>query len=126
MSNLSLPCSFRLADNDLKRSFALATKEVVLELDLMGLVLVAASLALILLPLGLAPLASRGWRTPSMIAMIVVGVVLFPIFIVFEWKFPKKPVVPMRWLRRGPILGACLIGFFDFVSFYLQYTYLYS
>jgi len=57
--------------------------------------------------------------------MLVVGGVLFPIFLVYEWKVPAKPVVPMRWLRRGPILGACLIGFFDFVSFYLQYTYLY-
>lgn len=57
--------------------------------------------------------------------MLVVGGVLFPVFLVFEWRIPAKPVVPMRWLRRGPILGACLIGFFDFVSFYLQYTYLY-
>ena len=59
------------------------------------------------------------------IAMLVVGGVLFPVFLVYEWRIPAKPVVPMRWLRRGPILGACLIGFFDFVSFYLQYTYLY-
>ena len=57
--------------------------------------------------------------------MLVVGGVLFPLFLIYEWKVPAKPVVPMRWLRRGPILGACLIGFFDFVSFYLQYTYLY-
>lgn len=57
--------------------------------------------------------------------MIVIGAILFPIMIIYEWKVPAKPVVPMRWLRRGPILGACLIGFFDFVSFYLQYTYLY-
>ncbi|KAK8865789.1 hypothetical protein IAR55_000936 [Kwoniella newhampshirensis] len=110
----------------LKQGWLYTIKEAALEMDLMGLVLVAASLALILLPLGLAPTASRQWRTPSMIAMVVVGAILFPIFLVFEWKFPKKPVVPMRWLKRGPILGACLIGFFDFVSFYLQYTYLYS
>ncbi|RXK36198.1 hypothetical protein M231_06542 [Tremella mesenterica] len=96
------------------------------DMDLLGLLLVAASLALILLPLGLAPYSRRHWHTPSMIAMVTVGAVLFPIFLIYEWKVPQKPVVPMRWLRRGPILGACLIGFFDFVSFYLQYTYLYS
>lgn len=61
----------------------------------------------------------------AQIAMLVLGGVLFPVFLIWEWKFPSKPVVPMRWLKRGPILGACLIGFFDFVSFYLQYTYLY-
>lgn len=57
--------------------------------------------------------------------MVAVGAVLFPLFLIYESKVPPKPVVPMRWLRRGPILGACLIGFFDFVSFYLQNTYLY-
>ncbi|WRT64021.1 uncharacterized protein IL334_000948 [Kwoniella shivajii] len=100
--------------------------EAALEMDLAGLVLIAASLALILLPLGLAPAAKGQWHNPSMIGMVTVGAILFPIMLVFEWKVPRKPVVPMRWLRRGPILGACLIGFSDFVSFYLQYTYLYS
>ncbi|WVF70813.1 hypothetical protein IAT40_005607 [Kwoniella sp. CBS 6097] len=108
------------------KAWARAVVDGLLEMDFIGLLLIAASLALILLPLGLAPKAVRGWKTPSMIGMIVVGAVLFPLTLIFEWKFPRKPVVPMRWLKRGPILGACLIGFFDFVSFYLQYTYLYS
>jgi uncharacterized BrkB/YihY/UPF0761 family membrane protein len=78
----------------------------------------------------------RGFSTPRLddtgdwltyqLAMIVVGIILFPAFLLYEWTVPSKPVMPMRWLRRGPILGACLIGFFDFVSFYLQGTYLYS
>lgn len=59
-------------------------------------------------------------------AMMVVGALLFPVFVLYEYKYPRSPVMPMRWLRKGPILGACLIGFFDFASFYLQGTYLYS
>ncbi|WVO19791.1 uncharacterized protein IAS62_001081 [Cryptococcus decagattii] len=101
-------------------------REACLEMDFIGLVLIATSLALILLPLGLAPSASKGWKNPSMIVMIIIGGLLFPVFLFYESKFPRKPVLPMRWLKRGPILGSCLIGFFDFVSFYLQYTYLYS
>ena len=58
--------------------------------------------------------------------MMVVGALLFPVFVFYEYKYPRSPVMPMRWLRKGPILGACLIGFFDFASFYLQGTYLYS
>lgn len=58
--------------------------------------------------------------------MIILGLILLPVFVIYEAKYPAKPVVPMRWLGRGPILGACLIGFLDFTSFYLQYTYLYS
>ena len=64
--------------------------------------------------------------TPAQGIMMTAGVVLFPLFILYEWKYPSRPVMPMRWLRRPPILGACLIGFFDFVSFFLQQTYLYS
>ncbi|KAK4688897.1 MFS transporter, SIT family, siderophore-iron:H+ symporter, partial [Tremellales sp. Uapishka_1] len=109
-----------------KQNWFRAVYNVCLEMDLVGLILIACSLALILLPLGLAPEAKNGWKNPSMLAMICVGVVLFPFMIIYEWKIPRKPVVPMRWLRKGPILGACLIGFFDFVSFYLQFTYLYS
>lgn len=59
-------------------------------------------------------------------AMVALGALLFPVFLWYEWKYPRKPVMPMRWLTNGPILGACLIGFFDFTSFYLQGTYLYS
>ncbi|ORY20677.1 major facilitator superfamily domain-containing protein [Naematelia encephala] len=100
--------------------------EAVHEMDFRGLFLVATSLGLILLPLGLAPKTHLGWHNPGMLGMIVVGLVLFPLFILYEARVPPKPVLPMRWLKRGPILGASLIGFFDFASFFLQHTYLYS
>ncbi|ORX34245.1 major facilitator superfamily domain-containing protein [Kockovaella imperatae] len=96
------------------------------EMDLVGLLLVGSSLCLILLPLGLAPQTAAGWKNPKMGVMIVCGMALLPLFILYEYALPARPVMPMRWLRRAPILGACLIGFFDFVSFYLQQTYLYS
>jgi hypothetical protein len=57
--------------------------------------------------------------------MIFLGLALFPIFILYEARYPSKPVVPVKWFKRAPILGACAIGFLDFTSFYLQYTYLY-
>jgi hypothetical protein len=40
-------------------------------MDFIGLFLVAASLALILLPLGLAPTAKRGWKTPIMVCRVM-------------------------------------------------------
>ncbi|KAL1409007.1 hypothetical protein Q8F55_005831 [Vanrija albida] len=101
-------------------------KRALIDMDIGGLFLILASLGLILIPLGLAPKAVRQWKTPSMIAMITVGAVMFPVFLLYEFFVPKRPVFPMRWLLRMPILGACLIGFFDFVSFYLQYQFLFS
>lgn len=63
------------------------------ELDIIGLVLVAASLALILLPLGLAKTASKGWSTPSMIVMIVLG----ELFALSSCPRPRRP--PCESLR---------------------------
>ncbi|BEI91445.1 uncharacterized protein CcaverHIS019_0402650 [Cutaneotrichosporon cavernicola] len=101
-------------------------KRALIEMDFVGLLLLGMSLALILLTFALVYKANGKWKNPSMIAMLVVGCILFPIFLAYEWKVPARPVFPMRWFRRLPIFGACLIGFLDFVSFYLQFTYLYS
>lgn len=61
-----------------------------------------------------------------MIAMEVIGILLLPVFLVYSWKFSKYPVVPKRFLQNKTVVLAALIGAFDFVSFYLSFTYLYS
>lgn len=45
-----------------------ACKEALVEIDFFGLLLIAASLALILLPLGLAPKSPQGWDSRSMVS----------------------------------------------------------
>lgn len=110
----------------LKQSRASRLLQALKDMDFIGLVLLGTSLALILLTFALVYKAKSQWKNPSMIAMLVVGCVIMPICLLYEWKVPARPVFPMRWFRRLPIFGACLIGFFDFVSFYLQFTYLYS
>ncbi|KAK0190827.1 drug:h+ antiporter [Armillaria mellea] len=102
------------------------TLEVISQLDVVGLVLIGTSVALILLPLTLAENASGGWNNPSMIAMLVIGCVLFPAVGPWEFKFAKYPVVPKRFITNFTVVGASLIGFFDYISFYLTYVYLYS
>lgn len=71
---LSTPCEpvrlsewIHVAVLTYRRSFTRSFLHGCAEMDFVGLLLVAASLALILLPLGLAPRATRGWRTPSMV-----------------------------------------------------------
>ncbi|KAI8140793.1 major facilitator superfamily domain-containing protein [Fennellomyces sp. T-0311] len=107
-----------------------ATKRFVKEVDIPGLILVGAALALILLPLQLAPKYDGGWQNPSYIAMLVVGCVLVPVFCVWElWlaeRFGFLPICPIRFFKNGNIAAAVLINFFDFVSFYLQYLFQYS
>ncbi|CAL1710437.1 unnamed protein product [Somion occarium] len=96
------------------------------QLDLVGLILLGAAVALILLPLTLSQTANSGWKNASIIAMLVVGVVLLGVFAIWDFRFAKKPVIAARFIKNRSVLAAAWIGFFDFVSFYLTYTYLLS
>lgn len=55
--------------------------------------------------------------------MIVLGVVLIPVTVFYEVKIASKPIAPKRFFKNRNIMAACAIGFLDFVSFYLSYTY---
>lgn len=60
------------------------------------------------------------WKDPAVPAMMVVGgVVALPAFVYWELKRAKFPIVPFRLLRNRTVLSACIVNFFDFVSFYL-------
>jgi len=91
-----------------------------------GLMLLGGGVACILLPLTLAEAAKGGWKNPSMIAMLVVGFVLTILFAFYEVLFAKRPVITSRFWGNKAVVAACTIGFFDFVSYYLTYTYLFS
>ncbi|KAL7417721.1 putative siderochrome-iron transporter [Mrakia frigida] len=96
------------------------------ELDVVGLILIIAILALILVPFTLAGGVVTKWRSGSIISMLVVGVLCIPAFIVWEKRFAKRPVVPLHLLKDRTVLGcfsiACLLN----CSWYLQGDYLYT
>ncbi|EAU93687.1 ferrichrome-type siderophore transporter [Coprinopsis cinerea okayama7 len=96
------------------------------KLDVVGLFLLGACVALILLPMTLSRVLGKGWQSPSMIATICVGGALIPVYLIWEAKFTKYPVIPRRFLLNKTVVIACLIGALDFVSFYISYAYLYS
>ncbi|KAF7331833.1 MFS domain-containing protein [Mycena kentingensis (nom. inval.)] len=104
-------------------------KKFVEEVDAVGLFFLAATLALIFLPIVLAggAYATTNWHNPAVPAMMVIGgVVAFPLFVYWEAKRATFPVIPWRLLRNRTILAGCAIDFFDFVSFYLTYSELYG
>lgn len=97
-----------------------------LDMDLFGLLLLGTGWALLLVALTLSAGAKGGWNNPSIIAMIVVGPLIIIAFAVYEAKWAPFPVIPGHFLRNRAVFGAALIGFFDFVSFYLTFLYLSS
>lgn len=58
--------------------------------------------------------------------MITLGPIILIGFAFYEAKFASLPFIPARFLRNRTVMAAALIGFFDFVSFYVQYTYQYA
>jgi EmrB/QacA subfamily drug resistance transporter len=78
--------------------------------------------------------STNGWAAPVTIAMLVIAVVLLVAFLLWESRV-KNPLLPLRVItdrNRGTsylvsiLIGAGLLGFFLFMTFYLQQTQHYS
>jgi hypothetical protein len=98
------------------RSVVQVFKNLWFDLDLFGLLLLAAAISLILLPLTLAPNASGQWHNPSMIAMLVIGgvtLIIFPFWETSKKLAPKAFFPPELFSNRTVIVGT-LIAFFYF------------
>ncbi|KAL1890436.1 hypothetical protein Sste5346_008264 [Sporothrix stenoceras] len=100
--------------------------------DLVGALLLMAAFVLVLLPFSLQ---SNGvtsqYSSPTFIAMLVVGILLFPAFAAWErFGLPRKTGAPfLQWqlLRSRTVLGACVVAAVMFFNFYTwdQYFYYY-
>ncbi len=93
-------------------------KLIWIELDFVGVFLLVASLALILIPLTLTGTDSpQTWSSPGIIAMIVIGVVLFAVYIYYDAKIATKPLIPYRLARERTLVFACIIEMLDFLHY---------
>lgn len=94
--------------------------------DIVGLFLLAASWALVLIPLTLGGGTSSKWKTAPVLSPLFVGLcVTFPSFIIWEAKFSRFPLLPWTLLKNRHILASFGIALFSTVSQSVQSTYLY-
>jgi hypothetical protein len=100
------------------RSLGPALRDIVLELDLAGLLLLSAAISLLLIPLTLA--ATAGWANPSIVAMLVVGCICLVAFPVWEAipRLSPHPFLSLAMLRRRNVAIGCVAGFFYYAAFY--------
>ncbi|KAJ7172314.1 drug:h+ antiporter [Mycena filopes] len=96
------------------------------KLDVIGLLLIGASVSLTLLPLSLAQHTSTRWNGVGMPLIFLLGIALIPVFAWWDFKQAKYPVIPFRFVVNRSVVGASIIGALDFMAFYLTFTYLYS
>ena len=87
------------------------------EFDAIGLFLLTAGLALILLPFNLYSLQPLGWRSPLIICLLVFGVFLTVAFAAWERYFAPVKFIPFNLLLDRNMVGSCLLGAALFFSF---------
>ncbi|KAE8210810.1 hypothetical protein CF319_g1275 [Tilletia indica] len=100
--------------------------DFIVDIDLIGLLLLCAGLLLILIPLKLQASKPEGWGDGSIIAMLTIGAICLLALAPFEYFLSPKPIIKKRFILNKDVVFPALIGFFDFVSFYLSWTTAYA
>ncbi|KAI5823270.1 hypothetical protein K523DRAFT_421581 [Schizophyllum commune Tattone D] len=95
------------------------------QLDVIGIVLVIAVFALILVPFTIAGSAKDQWKDGGIIAMLVIGFCCIPVLLLWELK-AKHPLIPFRLMKDHGVWAAMCIAMLLNASWYLQGEYLYT
>ena len=103
-------------------------------IDYGGIILNLASTLLLLVPLSGGGV-TYGWASPFLLSTISTGVVLAVLFVLYEWKLAKLPIMPLR-LYRAPhcsalymqtfLTGLAYFGNFFYLPIYFQSILQYS
>lgn len=96
------------------------------EIDLGGMILFIAGFACFLLPLTIAAQETGGWKTPWIIALIIVGALLLICLPYYETYYSRHPIIPMFYLKNATIILSCLLVMTDSIGFTATHTYLYA
>ncbi|KDN70834.1 putative major facilitator superfamily transporter [Colletotrichum sublineola] len=105
------------------RSTLESLKHYAIEFDAVGLVLVMAGWSMLLLPFSLVSSATHHWESPTIICLIVFGVISLALFTAWERFFAKVSLFPYQFLKDRTVLGACLVYGIMFMSIYCWDSY---
>ncbi|KAI9492359.1 major facilitator superfamily domain-containing protein [Zychaea mexicana] len=107
----------QLKEHTPKRSLGERIKWVLEELDIIGSLLLVGALCMLLLPLVLAATDFGGWQSPTTIGLLVGGAVALVLFLGYEWKLCKKPLIPMgNWDTFTPMAGVLCISMISIIT----------
>ncbi|BCS28624.1 putative siderochrome-iron transporter Sit1 [Aspergillus puulaauensis] len=99
--------------------------EIFWRMDLVGIVLLIAVFALILVPFTLAGGYAEQWKQAKIIAPLVIGVFCIPVWVWWE-QTCKYPMIPFRLLKDRAVWGAIGIAVMLNCAWALQGNYLYT
>ncbi|KAL6235274.1 hypothetical protein BDW75DRAFT_230455 [Aspergillus navahoensis] len=95
------------------------------QLDIPGIILLIASLALVLTSLTIAGGESPKWRTAAAIAPIVIGFCCIPLFVSWQLRAPH-PLVLFPFLKDRGVWSPLAIATFMNFAYMMQGNYLYT
>lgn len=107
-----------------RRSIFSVIRRTWYDLDVGGLTLLSAAVTLLLVPLTLAASSKNGWKTPSIIIMMVVGVLCLIATPLYESskKLAPKPLLSLHLLKQRTAVAGCALAFWYFSKFDVSYT----
>ncbi|CAG8877804.1 unnamed protein product [Penicillium nalgiovense] len=94
-------------------------------LDIIGIILLVAILALLLAPLTIAGGAQSQWKSAHIIAPLVVSAFCVPVFIYWELRAPR-PLIPMTLMKDRAVWAPLGIAISRNIGYHLQANYLYT
>lgn len=97
--------------------------EKVKKIDFGGIFLSLASALLILVPLSGGGI-SYAWDSATFIAMFIVGVLMWIAFVLYEWKWAKIPIMPLRLFTAPHCAILYMQTFLMGLAFFCNFFYL--
>lgn len=101
------------------RTLVQSLQYYVVQFDALGLLLIIAGLALLLLPFNIYSYQAKGFASPMIICMIVFGVLFLVAFAFWERFGAQVTFIPYRLLKDRTVLGANLLAGIIFFGFYM-------
>jgi SIT family siderophore-iron:H+ symporter-like MFS transporter len=94
-------------------------------LDVIGIILMIAVFALILVPMTIAGGFEASWTAPQILGPLIVGVCTIPIFVLWQLRAPH-PLVPFYLIKDRAVWGALGIALLLNWAWYMQGDYLFT
>lgn len=88
------------------------------EFDIVGCIILMLAFLLFLLPFNLASYSLTAYKSAKFIAMVVVGILLFPAFYVWERYFARTHFLRWELFKNRTVAGACVLAATLYFSFY--------
>lgn len=96
------------------------------EFDIVGCFLLMLAFILFLLPFTLHTNGKAAYGSADFIAMLVIGILVFPVFALWEAKFARVQFIRWELFKKRTVLGACALAAILYYSFYSWNTYYYN